>query len=1173
MDIKMKPYPVLCIFLPLMFFSCGDGSGPEQTASKAETEWELVPFKQLDQWVEGKELRRNVMISDSKKSSGARFYRRNGPSIGVNFRNRLNNENIKNYLFSGAGLSVGDYDNNGLPDLFMVSQDGPNKLFRQKAPWQFEDVTEEAGIVDTESWGSGAAFADINGDGQLDLYVCNKGNPDEIYMNQGKGTFSGGFVGGSKDPYRAPTMVAFADYDRDGDLDFYRTSTRLISIKEMFKGKVLTKKDNSGIVRAHPSQADQFEMIDGLPRELGTHDRLFRNDGVGEGGMPKLVDVTRDSGINIAREHGLSAVWWDYNDDGWPDLYVSNDFHTPDHLYRNNGDSTFEEVTKDALAYTSWYSMGSDFADINNDGRLDYLSSDMSATTHFKQKTMMGAMTDTAWFLDNLEPRQYMRNVMHVNTGTGKFIDVAFHAGIDSTDWTWAAIFGDLDNDGLEDIFFTNGIERNVQDADQSIRMRQAGANGATVEELRKIFLDSPRLKEKNLAFRNRGNFKFEKSGDDWGLNEETVSHGAVLSDLDRDGDLDVVVNNMNDPVGIYMNLGNNSQKGASSHSHRSMLIYLKGIESNYFGLGARLTLKMPNGQLMNRIMTSSRGYMSGAEPVIHFGWPSSWGDPEELIINWPSGHLQKVQNIVPDWHYRITESGTGTTGSPDKASNPKARLFSQIDEALGINFIHSENFYDDFTSQPLLPNRLSRFGPALAIGDVDSDGDKDVFIGAARDRQSALFIQNKKGQFSRVACPALKVDQIYEDVDALWFDSDNDGDQDLYVVSGGASQAAGHEHYQDRLYLNDGSGQLSRAPKEMLPDLNFSGSRAAAHDIDRDGDLDLFIGSRFVPGKYPIGPESVLLINEAGRFSKVQCSAISSGMVTDVKWSDIDGDKRADLILATEWGPVRVYQNKEDGFHEITESLGLDDFTGWWNCVVAGDVDQDGDNDIIAGNFGTNTKYSVSKEKPATIFAADFGGTGTLQLVEAQYKEGKLLPVRGRSCSTTAMPHLVDRVPTYSSFASKTIREIYTPQAIKESKRLEVNTLSTMLFRNDGKGKFIAEPLPLLSQMAPVMDIVLTDVNRDGRKDIALAQNFNAAQRETGRMNAGLGVILISKDNGQLDEIWPDDSGFFSRADPRRLIATDLDEDGTLEILLGQNGGDLQIFRSKHNFGFDENP
>ena len=479
----MRPKRILLASLILVVCSCG-GNDSSKTALNQQFEWQDNSFQRVDSLIERRSLAKNIQNSESESL----FKKIEGPEIGIQFHNQLNDENIKHYLLNGAGLTVGDFDKNGLPDLFLVSQDGPNKLFRQTSPWNFEDVTISAGIQDTKSWGSGAAFVDIDNDGDLDLFVCNKGNSDEIYMNQGNGTFKGGFVGGSKNSLRAPTMVAFADFDRDGDLDFYRTATRLVQLNEIFDGKVLTQTDDNGIVRAHPSQADQFVMIDGLPRELGTYDRLFRNDGISEGGMPKLVDVTRKSGIKIEREHGLAAVWWDYNDDGWPDLYVSNDFHTPDHLYRNNGDSTFTEVTEEALAYTSWNSMGSDFSDINNDGLFDYLSTDMSATTHYKQKTMMGAMIDTAWFLDNLEPRQYMRNVMHVNTGTGKFVDVAFHAGIDSTDWTWAAVFGDLDNDGFEDVFFTNGIERNVQDSDQLIRLQQAGLKGATTDELRKYF-------------------------------------------------------------------------------------------------------------------------------------------------------------------------------------------------------------------------------------------------------------------------------------------------------------------------------------------------------------------------------------------------------------------------------------------------------------------------------------------------------------------------------------------------------------------------------------------------------------------------------------------------------------------------------------------------------------
>ena len=1153
MNLQMRPKRILLVPILLMICSCG-GPETEKITKTKETLSVPDPFTRVDSWVERRALQRIDGDSESKHL----FQKMEGSSIGVQFKNQLKDENIKNYLLSGAGLTVGDFDKNGLPDLFLVSQDGPNKLFRQTTPWKFEDVTVSAGIEDTESWGSGAAFVDIDNDGDLDLFVCNKGNSDEIYMNQGDGTFKGGFVGGSKNSLRAPTMVAFADYDNDGDLDFYRTATRLVQMNEIFDGKVLTQKDENGIVRAHPSQADQFVMIDGLPRELGTYDRLFRNDGLAAGGMPKLVDVTRKSGIKIEREHGLAAVWWDYNDDGWPDLYVSNDFHTPDHLYRNNGDSTFTEVTEDALAYTSWNSMGSDFSDINNDGLFDYLSTDMSATTHFKQKTMMGAMIDTAWFLDNLEPRQYMRNVMHVNTGTGKFVDVAFHAGIDSTDWTWAAIFGDLDNDGFEDAFFTNGIERNVQDSDQTIRMQQAGLKGATTEELRKMFLDSPRFKEKNLAFRNLGNFKFNNLSKDWGLDDETVSHGAILSDLDRDGDLDVVVNNMNDPVGIYMNTTNESEEG------HSLIISLIGQESNYHGLGARLTLKMSEGQIMNRIVTSSRGYMSGAEPVTHFGWPTSWGKPKEMIIHWPSGCRQRVMNVESGWHYQISENVDSPKNKSEETK--QTSLFSKVDDALGIRFEHRENFYDDFKSQPLLPNRLSRFGPALALGDIDGDGDKDVFLGAARDRESAIFLQKNQGKFERVSSQALKSDQIYEDVDALWLDVDRDGDLDLYVVSGGASQPAGHNDYQDRLYLNDGNGELKRAGDSVIPKITFSGSRVAANDFDQDGDLDLFIGSRFVPGQYPTEPKSALLINEGGKFSRVESPVISSGMVTDVKWADLDGDKRADLIMSSEWGPVRVYQNKENGFHEVTKNMGLDQFSGWWNCVLVADIDKDGDNDIIAGNFGTNTKYSASTKKPATLFASDFGKTGTLQLVEAQFKEGRLLPVRGRSCSTTAMPHLLKTVPTYSSFASKTINEIYTPQAIEESKRLEINTLESMIFRNDGEGQFSPEPLPFLSQMAPVMDISFSDVNDDGSNEIILAQNFNAAQRETGRMNAGLGVVITINADQTLKEIWPKNSGFFTRADSRRIVLEDFGNDGNIELLLGQNNGELEVFRSQVN-------
>ncbi|MGI9239303.1 MAG: CRTAC1 family protein, partial [Verrucomicrobiales bacterium] len=645
----MSPLPPIAIFVHFLVLSSISAGGliscdpaTDDTEPATPAAWEPPAWSQVADGLEARTLREN----SSRAPDASRFNRLGAEEIGIEFHNQLDRENIKNYLLSGAGLAVGDVDGNGLPDLFLVSQDGPNKLFKQVAPWRFEDASAASGIVDTKSWGSGAAFADFENDGDLDLYVCNKGAHDEIYVNQGDGTFSGGSAGAGDPGMRAPTMAAFADYDRDGDLDFYRTETRLLSIKEIFNYKLLVQKDENDAWQAHPSQATEFEMVDALPRELGTHDRLYRNEGVTPGGMPRFTSVTKGSGIAIAREHGLAAVWWDFDNDHWPDLYVSNDFHTPDHLYRNNRDGTFSEVTGDALPYTSWNSMGSDFADINNDGLLDYLSTDMSATTHFKQKTMMGAMTDTAWFLDNLEPRQYMRNAMQVNAGTGQFIDVAFYAGLDSTDWTWAGVFGDLDNDGLEDAFFTNGIERNVQDSDQNMRMNEAKEAGKNFAEVQEIFLDGPRLKERNLAFRNLGGFRFESVGEAWGLGEETVSHGGVLVDLDRDGDLDVVVNNMNDPVGIYRNDG---------ETGNAVLVSLRGRDSNHFGLGAKLSAELEGGETLTRLITSSRGYMSGVEPVAHFGLGRS-ESIERLHVEWPSGRVQEFADVSAGKHYRVTE-------------------------------------------------------------------------------------------------------------------------------------------------------------------------------------------------------------------------------------------------------------------------------------------------------------------------------------------------------------------------------------------------------------------------------------------------------------------------------------------------------------------------------------
>ncbi|MDB4353893.1 VCBS repeat-containing protein [Akkermansiaceae bacterium] len=1118
-------------------------SHPELYADSPEESWPAPQWQPLAPQLESSELKH---IGENE---GSLYSLLDGPTLGVEFHNQLDRKNIKNYLLLGAGLTIADIDNNGLPDLFLVSQDGPNKLFKQIAPWKFIDATEASGINDIKAWGAGAAFADMDNDGDLDLYVCNKAARDEIYFNQGNGTFEGTTVGSGKRPLRAPTMISFSDYDRDGDLDFYSTETRLLSLGEMFNSQVHIIKDAQGNLKPDPRYKGEFEVIDGIPRELGTQDHLMKNEGTPEDPF-RYRDVTPKAGIKVARDHGLAAIWWDYNNDNYPDLYVSNDFHTPDRLYRNNQDGTFSEVSEDALPYTSWSSMGSDFADINNDGFFDYLSTDMSATTHFKQKTMMGAMTDTAWFLDNLEPRQYMRNTVQVNTGTGKFIDIAFFAGLDSTDWTWGGIFGDLDNDGFEDAYFTNGIERNVQDSDTNIRMREAKKRGATEAQQMEIFLNGPRFLERNLSFKNLGNLRFQNTASEWGLDQLTVSHGAILCDLDRDGDLDIVVNNMNDPVGIYRNNGN----------QHGILVSLIGTESNRFGLGARIFVETQNGQTMSRLITSSRGYMSGTEPIAHFGTGKD-SSIKSLRVEWPSGKVQNFDNLPSQRHFRITEAD-----SPKKetAKEIPAPLFLESPDQLGIKFTHQENNYDDFEDQPLLPNRLSQFGPAFAAADINGDKRIDLFFGAAAGYPAELYLQKSDGTYTKATFPLAQIDASFEDVAATWFDADQDGDPDLYLVSGGADKAAGDTHYQDRLYLNDGTGALSRAPEGSLPPLTTSGSCVAACDFDSDGDLDLFVGARHVPQRYPTSPQSSLLINEKGKFTKADSPVNDAGMVTDATWADLDGDQRPDLIVSTEWGPVKVFKNTAEGFIENTQLAGLSEFSGWWTCIAAGDIDADGDVDLIAGNFGLNTKYHVDNDHPATLFAADFGGQGKLQLVEAKHKEGKLLPVRGRSCSTSAMPHLKKAAPTYTAFAKKSLVDLYTPDALDKAQRLEANTLASMIFRNDGAGHFSAEALPTLSQVSPVMSIALGDFNSDGFIDLALGQNFYNAQRETGRMNAGLGVILSGSRSGAFSEQWPLESGFHKRSNLRHLLPLDLNNDKKTDLISVSNSEKPTIHLAK---------
>jgi hypothetical protein len=1090
---------------------------------------------------------------------------------GVEFVNVIDTTHPRKYLYfsgtSGGGIAIGDVDADGRPDLYFVNGPGENRLYRQVERMRFEDVTDQAGVAGGDAWGTGATMADVNNDGWLDIYVCNYDSPNLLFINRGDGTFLEQGVLYGVDVVDASMMATFADYDRDGDLDFHLLTYRYMRPEGRPADPPIIE------VEGERQIAPGFEKYYTIDNEapgfapVARADGLFRNEG------ERFTDVTEEAGI-VGLWHGLSATWWDYNRDGWPDLYVANDFADPDQFYHNNGDGTFREISRESIPSTSWFSMGADSGDVNNDGLPDLLVADMSATTHFKQKVMMGEMGQNQKLLET-EPRQYMRNTLLVNTGTERFMELAFMAGLDSTDWTWTVKLADLDNDGWLDAYFTNGSPRNFIDAD--IPFSPQMLIGRTNWDL---YEDSPPLKEANLAYRNRGDFAFDDASEAWGLNHVGISLAAAHADLDRDGDLDLVVANFDEPVSIYRN---------DASQGNGVLIQLEGVSSNRFGLGARLTAETSGGAQV-RYHNPTGGFLSSNEPLVHFGLGGS-DEVTRLTIDWPSGHRQSFANLPVDRFYTITEPvgqrkegekgrmGEGETDqggahaslpfSPSPPLPVSARpkgdvgpLFERSDAL--ANAVHREHPFDDYQRQPLLPCKHSQLGPGLAWGDFDGDGRDDLYVGGGAGEPGQLWISDENGAFRRQDIQAFKDDAAHEDMGAVWLDVDADGDLDLYVVSGGVEFEPGDQRLADRLYVNDGRGQLSRA-KHALPDLRSSGGPVVAADFDRDGDVDLFVGGRVIPGQYPLAPESFLLTNEQGNFvdatEQVAPGLKEAGMVTSALWSDADADGWLDLLVTYEWGPIRYYWNNKGALVDHTTAAGLDDRTGWWQGIAGGDFDHDGDVDYVVTNFGLNTKYHATVDKPALLYYGDFDGSGRMQLVEAEFEDETLFPVRGKSCSTKAMPFLAERFSTFRSFAAASLVDIYTPTCLDNAHRFAANTLESGLLRNQGNSMFRFETLPRLAQAAPGFGAIVRDLDLDGNQDIYFVQNFYSPQPETGRMAGGLSLLLRGDGNGDFEPVWPRESGLVVPGDAKSLTAADINQDGLTDLVVGVNDGPVETF------------
>ena len=1049
---------------------------------------------------------------------------------GIDFNNALQegktfNQYFFSQIYNGSGVAIGDINNDGLPDIFFGGNQVGDRLYLNKGDFNFEDISKSSTIAYKPGWTWGVTMADVNADGYLDIYVSRNGpsinkkdRRNLLFINNQDLTFTESAMSYGLADVGFSTQAVFFDMDNDGDLDMYQ-------VNQLADKKLL-------LVNKIPK--DQFKYF---------KDHLYRNDN------GKFVDVSVKAGISRNVAYGLSVNASDLNNDGWMDLYVANDYSEPDFLYYNNGDGTFKNVINTKLKHITQLSMGSDTGDINNDGFLDLMTTDMTPEDHYRSKTNMASMSSEQFrtLVNAGAHHQYMTNTLQVNTGLGHFSDVANMAGVAFTDWSWASLLVDLDNDGLKDIVVSNGIKKDVDNNDY-----RAVLNGlskkTTLDELYEISENAPSQRISNYAFKNLGNFEFKKVSKDWGFNTPSFSNGMAYGDLDNDGDLDIVVNNMDDKAFVYKNKTNGN----------FLKIKLKGPNKNRFGIGTKALIYYDGKQqIVENVLT--RGYYSSVTPDPFFGL----------------GKQAKVDSVKIIWHdgkvnfFKDVEVNKILTANYKKAktlntTQSKKTLFSQKKPAeLGVDFTHKENEFDDFTEEILLPHQLSQNGPFIESDDVNNDGLKDIFIGGAANQSGALYLQNSQGNYVKSTSQPWQLDKASEDLGVLFFDVDNDGDKDLYVTSGGNEFKEGNPLLQDRLYINDGGGKFDKN-KSALPKIYQSTQCIKASDIDNDGDLDLFVGTRLISGKYTFPATSYLLINNNGKFTKASNKAAPElknlGMVTDAVFSDIDNDEDEDLIIVGEWMTVTVLENTKGSFNDASKKYGLDDTTrGMWWSITASDLDNDGDEDYIIGNLGKNNKFKASKEHPFKVYANDFDNNGTNDVVLAKFYKTDYVPVRGRECTSQQMPYVAEKFKDYHSFASSKLIDILPEDKVDEAVIYQIESFESIILENKN-GKLVKKSLPNEAQVSPVKSSVVLDINNDGFKDIITVGNHYGVEVETTRYDAGYGTVFLGSDNLNYRFIPPTKSGFYVPKDSRDILVQKFN-DKQIRFFVTNNNDRVNIF------------
>ncbi len=994
---------------------------------------------------------------------------------GIQFSNDLKENGTFNYLFyqsiyNGAGVGVADLDNDGLEDIFFAGNQVNDRLYRNEGDMSFTDITEAAGIIQDDGWSTGVTIIDIDGNGYKDIYVCRFLVENEsqrknlLYMNQGGMKFIEQAKEFGLDDTGYSIQASFFDHDRDGDLDMF-------------------------LVNQPPNHSSRRSALkDSLNYSFSN--RLYVNEDM------QFTDMTEVAGLKDMA-YSFIGICSDIDQDGWPDIYVTNDFDEPDALYINQQNGTFKDESHDRLQHMSNFTMGADIADMNNDGLFDIFTADMVAEDNKRLKTNMSGMNPEKFkeLVAEGKHHQYMFNALQLNRGGNNFSEIAQYAGISATDWSWTALFSDFDLDGNKDLLVTNGLKRDVRDNDFNIARRKRvkeleaeaeleGRTGISVNPVELLEM-SPSTGISNYLYRNNGDLTFENMAKEWGLDQKAISQGAAISDLDNDGDMDLVLNNMDFPASIVENLRE------SFVDHHWLQV---NLERDII-VGTRIKIATASGTQLQECLPV-RGFMSTSTTILQFGLGKD-DRVNRLEITWPDGTMQVHNDVRVD--QRISFSPKDTDGVLPKP-DPKQQVFKED----VIAFRHQENEFNDFETEVLLPHRMSTIGPCQCAGDMNGDGNVDLYIGGALGQEGSIYLGTDNGlEFSLT----LSGSELYEDTGCTLFDSDDDGDLDLYVVSGGNEERNDLSRYQDRIYINHGDGNFKEATA-LLPLLTISGKSVEAVDFDEDGDLDLFVGGRQVPGKYPYPADSKLLINEGGVFTD-RTDALAPelnhlGMVTDAIWHDRDGDGDPDLTVVGEWMPITFFEN-DNGL--LRASMTLEESVGWWNCIAAMDIDADGDEDLILGNLGLNIKYKASPDEPFEIYSADFDGNGTNDIYMAYYQDGNCFPVRGRQCSSQQMPFIKEKFPSYESFSEATVLDVLG-DGVKDAIHYGATEFGSILLINEN-GNYRKVLLPALAQLSVVNTILIGDLDDDGSNEVLLAGNLYDREVETTRSDASYGLVL----------------------------------------------------------------